>query len=313
MLSSRADLSDLEAFVAIARAGGFRKAAAIRGVSGSALSHSIRGLETRLGVRLFHRTSRSVSLTAAGEMLLAELEPHFEGIRGAIDLLDGFRSGPSGRVRITTLRDAAHLLLAPRMPSFRQLYPEVELEVSVDDRFVDMVAEGFDAGIRYGGTVPEGMIASRLTADLEWVVVGSPGYLESKGRPQTPQDLMNHECIRIRMGTDRLYKWELGEGDQAVEIDVPGAMVLGDSELSIRMTKEGCGLFYCLRSRVADDLASGALEVVLPEWTSIGPGFHAYYVSHRQVPSALRTFLDHLKAPIREVDRVSILANSLGG
>jgi len=300
-MSSRADLSDLESFIAIARAGGFRKAAALRGVSGSALSHAIRGLEARLGVRLFHRTSRSISLTAAGEMLLAELEPHFSGIQTAIDLLDGFRSGPSGRVRITTLRDAAHLLIGPRVPSFRRLYPDIELEIVVDDRFVDMVSEGFDAGIRYGGTVPDGMIASRLTSDLEWVIVGSPAYLEERGRPSEPMDLMGHECIRIRTGTDRLYKWELGDGDRTIEVDVPGTMILGDSELSIRMVVEGCGLFYCLKSRVAEELASGALEIVLPEWTSKGPGFHAYYVSHRQVPSALRTFLDHLKGSMPEL------------
>ncbi|WP_411196095.1 LysR family transcriptional regulator [Rhizobium sp.] len=294
----RTDLADLESFIAIARSGGFRKAAVIRGVSGSALSHAMRGLETRLGVRLFHRTSRSISLTAAGEMLLLELEPHFSGIQGAIDLLDSFRSGLAGRVRVTTLRDAACLLVAPRMPSFRRMYPEVEIEVSVDDRFVDMVAEGFDAGIRYGGTVPEGMIASRLTPELDWVVVGSPAYLNQRGRPEQPRDLMSHECIRIRTGTDRVYKWELGKGDRMVALDVPGSLVLGDSELSIRMAEEGCGLFYCLKARVEESVAAGTLEIVLPDSPSPGPGFHAYYVSHRQVPSALRTFLDHLKAPI---------------
>jgi DNA-binding transcriptional LysR family regulator len=216
MVSTRADLADLETFVAIARAGGFRKAAALRGVSGSALSHSIRGLEARLGVRLFHRTSRSISLTAAGEVLLAELEPRFLGIQAAMDLLDSFRSGPTGRVRVTTLRDAAELLIAPRLHSFRSNYPDVEIEVSVEDRFIDMVAEGFDAGIRYGGTVPEGMIASRLTAELEWIVVGSPTYLNERGRPERPEDLLTHECIRIRTGTDHVCKWELGDGDRMV-------------------------------------------------------------------------------------------------
>lgn len=300
-MSQRTELADLETFIAIARAGGFRKAAAIRGVSGSALSHAMRGLESRLGVRLFHRTSRSVSLTAAGEMLLSELEPQFSGIQTALDKLGRFREGPKGRVRITALRDAARLLLAPRMPSFNRLYPDIELEVSVDDRFVDMVADGFDAGIRYGGTVPEGMIAARLTPELEWVVVGSPAYIAAHGRPNVPQDLLAHQCIRIRTGTDRIYRWELGDGERATVLDVPGTMTLGDSELSIDMVKQGCGLFYCLRERVTDELAAGTLEVVLPEWASLGPGFHAYYVSHRQVPSALRTFLDHLKKPMSEI------------
>jgi DNA-binding transcriptional LysR family regulator len=165
----------------------------------------------------------------------------------------------------------------------------------VDDRFVDMVAEGFDAGIRYGGTVPEGMIAARLSPDLEWVVVGAPSYLDEKGRPETPDDLMRHRCIRIRTGTDRIYRWELGNGDRAVALDVPGHLMLGDSELSISMAVSGAGLFYCLRDRVAAEISDGRLEVVLSDWASKGSGFHAYYVSHRQVPSALRAFLDHLK------------------
>lgn len=227
--------------------GGVRKAAALRGVSGSALSHSIRGLEARLGVRLFHRTSRSISLTAAGEVLLAELEPRFLGIQAAMDLLDSFRSGPTGRVRVTTLRDAAELLIAPRLHSFRKSYPDVEVEVSVEDRFIDMVAEGFDAGIRYGGTVPEGMIASRLTSELEWIVVGSPAYLNERGRPARPEDLLTHECIRIRTGTDHLCKWELGDGDRMVSLDVPGLLTLGDSELSIRMAEGEAVSFIACR------------------------------------------------------------------
>jgi DNA-binding transcriptional LysR family regulator len=295
-MSQRTDLADLETFIAIARTGGFRKAAALKGVSGSALSHAMRNLETRLGVRLFHRTSRSVTLTAAGETLLADLEPHFSGIKHAVDKLERFRKGPAGRVRITALRDASHLLLSKKLPSFIDKYPEIEVEIAVDDRFVDMVAEGFDAGIRYGGTVPEGMIAAKLTDELDWVVVGAPSYLDQHGRPRNPTDLLEHRCIRIRTGTDRIYRWELGDGDDTVSLDVPGALMLGDSELSIRMAVSGQGLFYCLRDRVAEELANGDLEVVLPEWASKGPGFHAYYASHRQVPSALRTLLDHLKS-----------------
>lgn len=294
-MSRRADLADLDAFVAIARAGGFRRAAALRGVSGSALSHAMRGLEQRLGVRLFHRSSRSVSLTAAGEALLKELEPQFHGIDQAVERLERFRSSPAGRVRVTALRDAARLLVVPKLPAFLAQYPDITVEVTVDDRFVDMVGEGFDAGIRYGGTVPEDMIASRLTPDLDWIVVGSPAYLEAHGRPERPDDLMGHRCIRIRTGRDRIYHWDLGLGDSAVALDVPGRLILGDSETSIAMAVAGEGLFYCLKDRVAQELADGALEIVLADWTSPGPGFCAYYSSHRQVPSALRAFIDHLK------------------
>ncbi|MBB4403097.1 MULTISPECIES: LysR family transcriptional regulator [Rhizobium/Agrobacterium group] len=295
-MRQKTDFADLESFITIARVGGFKKAGALRGVSGSALSHAMRGLETRLGVRLFHRTSRSIRLTAAGEMLVEELEPNFHGIQLALDRLDNFRQGPAGRVRVTALRDASTLLLARKMPSFTELYPDIEVEIMVDDRFVDMVSEGFDAGIRYGGTVPDGMIASKLTDKLEWVVVGSPAYLKENGRPEKPEDLLTHKCIRIRTGTDRIYRWELGDGERSVSIDVPGQLMLGDSELSIAMAVSGAGLFYCLKNRVEQEVAEGRLEIVLPEWTSMGPGFYAYYASHRQVPSALRTLLDHLKA-----------------
>lgn len=292
----RTDLADLEAFIAVAQARGFRKAGAVRGVSGSALSHAMRGLEARLGVRLLHRTSRSVSLTAAGELLLSELQPHFTGIQEAVDKLERFRKGPSGRVRLTVLRDAARLLLTSKLPSFVHRYPDIDVEVAVNDRFVDMVAEGFDAGIRYGGTVPEDMVATRLTPDLEWVIVGAPTYLQHHGTPATPQDLLRHHCIRIRTGEERIYRWELDRAEQSVELDVPGQVMLDDSELSIRMAEAGAGLCYCLKARVVHELSSGTLRQVLPEWTSMGPGFHAYYISHRQVPAALRTLLDHLKA-----------------
>src|SRR5215467_6599211 len=180
-MTNRTDLAELEVFLAIVRAGGFRRAAVILGVSASALSHAMKSLEERLGVRLLHRTSRSVHLTAAGEMLAHELEPRFRGIEAAIEGLNEFRGHIVGRVRITVLRDAARLLLAPKLPSFLATYPEIDVEVAVDDRFVDMVAEGFDAGIRYGGTVPEGMVAARLGHSLEWVIVGSPTYLQQFG------------------------------------------------------------------------------------------------------------------------------------
>lgn len=292
----RTNLGDLDAFVTIARAGGFRRAAALRGVSGSALSHAMRGLEQRLGVRLFHRTNRAVSLTAAGAALLSEIEPSFRGIDEAVDRLDRFRAKPAGRVRITALSDAVRLLIGPKLPGFLEQYPDVEVEIVQDDRFVDMISEGFDAGIRYGDRVPEDMIASRLTPDLDWVIVGAPSYFEKHGRPVVPNDLHGHRCIRLRGGADRIYHWELGSDDAATQIDVPGQLTLGDSELSIRMAEAGVGLFYCLRDRVVNELDSGRLEVVMDDWTSPGPGFHAYYVSHRQVPSALRAFLDHLKA-----------------
>ena len=295
-MPSRTDLADLDTFLDIVRHGGFRRAATVRGVSASALSHAIRGLEARLGVRLLHRTSRSVRLTAAGETLFQDLDPEFRRIDEALDRLDQFRERPAGRVRINVLRDAARLLLTPLLPAFAVAYPDVEIEIEVDDHFVDVIAGGFDAGIRYGGTVPDGMIAARLSKDLDWVVVGSPAYLDAVGRPETPEDLSRHRCIRIRTGDGRIYRWELGTGDSAVAVDVPGTITLDDSELAIRAAEAGAGLYYCLEARVAHEIATGTLEVVLPEWRSPGPGFYAYYAGHRQIPSGLRSFLDFVRA-----------------
>jgi DNA-binding transcriptional LysR family regulator len=296
-MSRRTDLADLDAFVAIARAGGFRRAGALRGVSGSALSHAMRGLEERLGVRLFHRTSRSVSLTAAGETLLAEVEPRFIGINEAIERLGHYRDTPAGRVRVTALTDCSRLLLAPKLPSFVEKYPDIDIEIVVDDRFIDMVAQGFDVGVRYGGTIPENMIATRLTPDLDWVVVGSPRYLRRHRRPTVPADLAAHRCIRGRNGRDVVAPWELGKGDSETQVHVSGMLTTSDSDLSISMAVAGVGLLYCLKDRVLAELTSGALELVLPEWASPGPGFHAYYSSHRHVPSALRAFIDHMRCP----------------
>jgi DNA-binding transcriptional LysR family regulator len=295
-MPSRADLADLDTFLNIVRHGGFRRAATVRGVSASALSHAIRGLEARLGVRLLHRTSRSVKLTAAGEILFQDLDPEFRRIDEALSRLDRFREGPVGRIRINVLRDAAILLLRPLLPAFAATYPEIEIEVAVEDRFVDVIAGGFDAGIRYGGSVPDGMVAARLSGELEWVVVGSPAYLDAAGRPQKPEDLYQHRCIRVRTGDGRLYRWELGAGDDAVTIDVTGTITLDDSELSIRAAEAGAGLYYCLKARVAQEVAEGRLEVVLPEWRSSGPGFYAYYAGRRQIPNGLRSFLDFVRA-----------------
>ncbi|NIE79013.1 LysR substrate-binding domain-containing protein [Asaia sp. As-1742] len=297
MAASGVSKDSLESFIAIAQAGSFARAASLRGVTGSALSHAMTQLERKLAVRLFHRTTRQVRLTGAGEMLLAEIAPQFARIDATLAALDAFRASPSGRLRITTLRDAANLLLAPRLAGFMAQYPAIELDIVVDDRVVDIVSEGFDAGIRYGGTVPEGMIATRLTGDLNWVVVGAPAYLDAMGRPQQPEDLMQHRCIRIRTGTGRLYPWELGEGSRQCVLDVPGQVILGDSELSLACATAGGGLFYCLEKRAQPAFDNGQLELVLPEWASLGEGFHAYYPSRRHVPAALKAFTAFFRIP----------------
>lgn len=288
-------LAELQLFVAVAQAGSYRRAADARCISPSSISHSISATEERLGVRLFHRTTRTMRLTDEGAALLEELAPRFDGIANVIDDLQRFRAAPRGRVRITALRDAVTLLVAPKLPGFAERYPDIEVDVSSDDRYVDLIADGYDAGIRYGGTVPVDMVAAPLSSDLRWVVVGSPTYLMERGRPREPGDLMHHRCIRIRTGANRIYHWEFGTGAQRIALDVPGHITLDESEAAIWLAAGGGGLFYCLEQRVAAQLSAGTLEVVLGEWAVTGPGFHAYYASHRQVPAALRAFIDYLK------------------
>lgn len=288
-------MAELEVFVTVARAASFRRAAELRGLTPSAISHAIAAMEKRLGVRLFHRTTRTLRLTDVGEILLAELAPRFEEIEHALDKLQHFRETPKGRVRVTALRDAVQLLIGPKLAGFAQRYPEIEVDLSADDRFVDLIADGYDVGIRYGGTVPGDMVAARLSPDLRWVVVGSPAYLDARGRPQVPLDLLQHECVRMRIGTNRIYQWELGEGADRVVLDIRGNITLGDTESSVRHAINGGGLYYCLEQRVEAELRAGALEIVLPAWSVVGPGFYAYYSSHRRVPTALRALIDYLK------------------
>src|SRR5689334_22695139 len=201
----RSDLAELSYFLEIARHLNFRRASLELGLSSSALSHALRGLEERLGVRLLNRTSRSVTLTAAGEALRAAISDPIENIGRALDVLNQFRDSPMGRVRLSVPNEAAEHLVGPVMATFLERYPDVEIEVSVTNRMIDITDGGFDAGIRYGGTVPEDMIAQRLSKDIRWLVVAAPSYLERFGTPAHPRELQSHRCIRIRIGDDRIY------------------------------------------------------------------------------------------------------------
>jgi len=288
----RVDLADLGYFLEIARQRNFRRAGVELGVSASALSHAIRGLEERLGVRLLNRTSRSVTLTAAGEALRSAILEPFDEISRAVDVLNRYRDAPRGRVRLSVPTDAADHLVAPVLPVFLERYPEVEIEVSVSNRMIDVVGGGFDAGIRYGGTVPEDMIAQRLAPDFRWVVVAAPAYLARFGRPTHPNDLNQHRCVRIRIGDDRMYRWEFERGDEELAIDVPGALTVDQGEVALTALREGSALMYLPDFAVAQSVRDGVLTTVLDDWAAHGPGFHVYYSSRRQLPAALRLFID---------------------
>lgn len=295
---SRADAADFLYFLAIARRGSFRLAALDMGVTTSALSHAISALEARRGVRLLNRTTRSVTLTAAGEALRAAIEGPLEAVSQAADELNRFRDAPAGRVRINVLGDAFSLLLEPVLPRFVARYPEVEVDVSVTNRLLDVVGAGFDAGVRYGGTVPEDMIAQRLSPDIRWVAAASPAYLEANGTPATPRDLKDHHCIRIRLGNDQLYQWEFEQGDDLVEVNTPGQVTVDESHAAVGLGLRGVGVIYGAEPVLRPHLESGQLRVILDDWAPMGAGFHAYYPGRRQVPTALRLLIDL----IREVD-----------
>ena len=304
MQLSRADLADFLYFLAIARHGSFRIAALEMGVTTSALSHGIRGLEERRGVRLLNRTTRSVTLTAAGEELRASIEGPLELVGEAAENLNRFRDAPAGRVRINVLEDAVELVLAPVMPIFVVRYPQVEVDISVSNRLIDVIAGGFDAGIRYGGTVPEDMIAQRLSPDIRWIAAASPAYLAEFGAPTTPKDLEAHRCVGIRLGNDQVYQWEFERGDEVVAISTPGPVTVNDSHAALAFGLGGVGIIYGAEPVLRRHVADGSLQVVLSEWAPMGAGFHVYYSGRRQVPTALRLLTDLIREvdPLREQD-----------
>lgn len=288
----RSDLTDLSYFLELAKHRNFRKAGLELGISASALSHSLRGFEQRLGVRLLNRTTRSVTLTAAGEALHAAVVGPFEEIGRAVDVVNQFRDAPMGRVKLSVPSEAAAFLIGPVMATFLERYPDVEIEISVSNRMIDVIEGGFDAGIRYGGTVPEDMVVQRLSRDIRWLVVGAPSYFERHGVPTHPNDLLQHQCIRIRIGDDSVYRWEFERDTEQLQVNVPGALVVDQGEIGLAAVRQGAGLFYVADPMVRQDLDQGVLRTVLDDWSPLGPGFHIYYSSRRQIPAALRLFIE---------------------
>lgn len=291
----RSDMASLGYFLAIARHRNFRLAGLELGISTSALSHSLRSLEEGVGVRLINRTNRSVTLTAAGEELLNEIAEPFSRIDGAIDLLNRFRGTPAGRIRLNVPDQAATHLLAPVMGQFMDRYPDIEIDLRVSNSIVDVINGGFDAGIRYGGTVPEDMIAQRLSAEVRWVAVGAPAYFDQFGTPEHPNDLMHHRCSQIRLGDDRIYRWEFDRGEESISVAVPGAITIDDSETAKALAMNGATIMYAPESAIAAEVARGELCIVLADWASPGPAWHIYYPGRRQVPVGLRLLVDLIR------------------
>ncbi|TIP23663.1 MAG: LysR family transcriptional regulator [Mesorhizobium sp.] len=291
------EFSELKAFATIVEEGSFVRAAARLRVSPPALSQTIRGLEERVGVRLLNRTTRSVSPTAAGETLFARLAPAFSELEGAVADAHASRDRPAGSLRINVPRIAAMRFIAPMLGDFRRAYPDIALTIIVDDMLTDIVEGRFDAGIRLGERLHKDMVAVKLSGELEMAAVAAPSYLEHHPMPRHPADLHHHQCINFQWpGGGNIYRWEFARGQRAFEIAVNGGLTVNDTELMIRAALDGTGVAYMLDYQVRPWIETGKLIRFLEAWSPRFPGFYLYHTSSRQVPPALRVFIDFLLA-----------------
>lgn len=294
-MNSTPTLTELSAFAAILRHRSFRKAADELGLSPSTLSHMMRVLEENFGVRLLNRTTRSVAPTEIGDRLLARLMPLLRDLDGALAEVSLFRDRPSGTLRINSSEIAASLLLAAVVPTFLARYPDVGLDLVTDGKLIDIVADGFDAGIRLSEAVPQDMIAVHFGGDSRFLTVASPDYLAQRLAPKAPDDLKAHACIRFRFPSGKLFRWEFERFGQQMVVDVAGALTLDHVGLMAEAAVGGMGIAY-VADRVAQPfIAAGKLVVVLEDWCPWMPGLCLYYPGHRHVPPGLRAFIDVLK------------------
>jgi LysR family transcriptional regulator, regulator of peptidoglycan recycling len=291
----RTPYGELTAFMAVAEQRNFTRAAKQIGISTASLSQTIRGLEDRLGIRLLNRTTRSVAPTEAGEMLLMRLKPVFDDYQAAIDSLNQFRDKPAGLVRLTVAPPAAHSVVAPRLKEFTARYPEIRLEISVDAVNVDIVSHQFDAGIRREASIDRDMIAVRVSDEMRGVVVAAPTYLAAHPAPAAPEDLHNHNCLRVRLAGGTILPWRFAKGEESFEMPVNGSLIANDVDLMITAALDGIGLLSVPLDYVIPYLADGRLVAVLEEWTPPGGSFFLYYPSRRQTPAALRALIDFLR------------------
>ena len=290
------NLNDLQAFVTVARERSFTRAAAQLGMSRSALSHSMRTLEERLGLRLLTRTTRSVSTTEAGARLLATVAPRLQEIDLELGSLTALRDKPAGTVRITAHDHAITTALWPRLMPLLQRYPDVQIEFSVDYAMTDIAAQRFDAGVRTGNRVDKDMIAVPIAPELRMAVAASPAYLEGKRLPKTPQDLTQHRCINLRLPTHGgLYAWDFEKKGQALNVRVPGQATFNNTYLMLQAALDGMGFAYVPWDIVAPHVGAGRLVSVLEDWCPTFPGYHLYYANRRQIAPALALVVEALR------------------
>jgi DNA-binding transcriptional LysR family regulator len=295
---NRVDFNHLQTFILVARERSFTRAAAQLGVSQSALSHTIRGLEEKLGVRLLTRTTRGVSPTEAGERLLANIAPYYEGIEAELAVLGELREKPAGTIRISAHDHAASTILWPRLSKLLPDYPDLKIEITINYGLIDIVAERYDAGVRLGDQVAKDMIAIRIAPNLRMTVVGSPAYFASRSRPQLPQELIAHNCANLRLPTHGgLYAWEFSKNGQELQVHVQGQMIFNTTPQMLTAALEGYGLAYVPEDMVLQYVAEGRLVQVLEDWCPNFPGYHLYYPSRRQQSPVFALVVNALRQP----------------
>ena len=291
----RGTLDGVEAFLSVAQFRSFRRAAAELGVTPSAVSQAIRTLEARVGAALFTRTTRSVGLTEAGERFMARAKPAFEELVAAGEAARELGQRPSGLLRLAVPRSVVPILLEPLLASFSAAYPEIEVEIAASEQSVDLAAEGFDAGIRMGQFIAADMVAVRLSPPFRMVVVGSPQYFERTARPESPDDLRHHACLRLRRSNGAMAPWSLTGHDHTVEIAVSGPLIVNDYPTMLGAVIEGIGLAQVPEPLADGPMKAGRLEVVLEPFAPLTPGVFLYYPDRRQILPKLRAFIDHVK------------------
>ncbi|AWU93538.1 LysR family transcriptional regulator [Azospirillum ramasamyi] len=287
----RAELNDLDAVIAIARRGSFRAAALDLGMSTTALSNAIGKLEAGLGVRLFNRTTRSVSLTDAGRVFVEQVGPALQDVHGALEAVRSQQTIPSGTLRINAFATAAREILSPLVLEFLRRHPQVHVDLVTEGRLVDIVADGFDFGVRVTDLVPSDMIAISLGRPQRYAVVGSPAYFRKHGRPRVPPDLLDHPCIRVRLPNGALFRWQFEKDGQPAQIDVDGPVTLDEASLARIAALEGIGLGFFMEQDVIADLAAGHLVRVLDDWTPPRSGLCLYYSGRRNPSAAFKAFI----------------------
>jgi len=300
----REQLADLAAFVAVAEECSFTRAAAKLGITQSTLSHTIRRLESRLGLRLLARTTRSVAPTDAGERLLRTVGPAFEEIDAKVESLSELREKPAGSIRITATDHAAQTILMPALERLLPEYPDIKVEITVDYGLTDVVAERYDAGVRLGEQVAKDMVAVRIGPDMRMAAVAAPSYFAKRRPPRVPQDLADHQCINLRLPTlGGLYAWEFEKGRREVRVRVDGQLAFNDPSMCLRAARAGMGIAYVLEDIVRSDIDAGRLVRVLAEWCAPFSGYHLYYPSRRQPTSAFTLLVEALRARFSRVGR----------